>query len=289
MIESTTGRTATLLLRCPDRQGIAAGVAEWIASNGGNIVHAEQHFDRAADVFFQRVEFVPSAEFERIEDIQSSLEPVATRFSMSVDVRFSDQPQRIAILCSKQGHCVHDLVSRWKLGEMPGELAMVISNHETHRATTEAMGVPFHHLPVTADSRAEQETAMLRLLADANIDLMIMARYMQILSDRVITDYPERVINIHHSFLPAFPGGKPYHQAYDRGVKLIGATAHYATVDLDEGPIIEQDVQRVNHRHDPDDLVAHGRDLERVVLARAVKAHLDHRVMVYDNKTVVFE
>jgi formyltetrahydrofolate deformylase len=208
---------------------------------------------------------------------------------MSWRIRFSDEVSRVALLASKLPHCLYDLLARWRLGEFAADVALVISNHDDVGAIAGEFGVPFHVLPVAAATRAKQEARMVALLDQERIDLVVMARYMQILSNDVISRYPERIINIHHSFLPAFAGGRPYHQAHERGVKLIGATAHYATADLDQGPIIDQDVARVSHRDTVDDLVRKGRDLEKVVLARAVDLHLRNRVVVYGNKTVVFD
>lgn len=280
--------TATLLITCPDRTGIVAAVSTFIDEHGGNIIHAEQHTDTEESIFFQRVEFgVAGFDLAR-QEIEPAMAPIVAEYDMELSLRFSDERQRVALLCSKQGHCLHDLLGRWHMGEMPGELSMVISNHPDHGDTVEMFDVAFHHLPVSADNRAEQEQQMLGLMAEADVDLVVMARYMQILGPRVVDAYPGRIINIHHSFLPAFPGGRPYHQAFNRGVKIVGVTAHYATADLDEGPIIDQDVVRVSHRDGPADLVRRGRDLEMVVLAGAVRAHLESRVLVYRNKTVVF-
>lgn len=280
--------TVTLLLSCQDQPGIAAAVTQFVFDSGANVLHAEQHGDAEAGVFFQRVEVeLPDAE-ERLEELRESFKPIADKFAMSYSIRHASERPRVAILCSKQGHCIYDLLARWSLGEMPAELVLVASNHDTHRDATERAGFDFHHLPVDIDDREAQQQELVNLLTENDIDLVIMARYMQILPASIIDAFPSRVINIHHSFLPAFPGGKPYHQAHARGVKLIGVTAHYATEDLDEGPIIDQDVTRVSHRQSPTELVQRGRDLETVVLARAVKAHLQNRILVYGNKTVVF-
>ncbi|MCB0995640.1 MAG: formyltetrahydrofolate deformylase [Acidimicrobiales bacterium] len=287
-MSDTSATTATLLLSCPDQPGIVAAVSQFVADHGGNIVHAEQHTDREEGIFFQRVEFeVDGFGLER-EGIRAAFDPILERFAMSASIRFSDQVQRVAVLVSKQGHCLLDLLGRWHMNELPGHLALVASNHPDHCDVTNSFGVDFHHLPVTPDTKQQQEADLLALLADEGIDLVVMARYMQILSPAVVAAHPMRIINIHHSFLPAFPGGRPYHQAHERGVKIVGVTAHYATADLDEGPIIEQDVVRVSHRDGVTDLVRKGRDLEMVVLARAVRAHLEHRILVYGNKTVVF-
>ena len=281
--------TATLLLSCADQRGVVAATAEFIARNDGNIVHAEQHVDPVEGVFFQRVEFEVDSFGVARHSIADEFEPVARRFGMTVDLRFSDTRTRVAVLASRQPHCLYDLLTRWQTGELHADIACVISNHPDHADICRHLGVDYLHLPVTPETKPQQEQLVLEELDHRSIDLVVLARYMQILSPRVIDAYPQRVINIHHSFLPAFIGANPYHQAYDRGVKLIGATAHYATADLDEGPIIAQETAHVTHRDDVADLTRKGRDLETIVLARAVRAHLEHRILVYGRKTVVFE
>jgi len=284
-----TRQTATLLLTCPDRKGLVAAVSDFVVRYGGNIVHADQHTDEEAGIFVQRVEFeLEGLDLPR-DGIGPAFTPVADELGMSWRVRFSDEPRRVAILVSKLGHCLCDLLSRWRMGELSAEIPLVISNHADLRPVAEELEIPFHHLPVNKDQKPEQEQKILDLLERERIDLVVLARYMQILGEGVVDAYPNRVINIHHSFLPAFPGARPYHQAHDRGVKVIGATAHYITADLDEGPIIEQDVARVSHRSSVRDLIRKGRDLEKTVLARAVDLHLQNRVIVYANKTVVFD
>jgi formyltetrahydrofolate deformylase len=284
--------TAVLLLSCPDQRGVVAATAEFIAAHDGNIVHAEQHVDpgsgSADAVFFQRVEFELDGFGLGRDEIVTAFSPTAQRLGMKVDLRFTDVPTPTAIMASKQPHCLYDLLTRWRGGELPMDLRLIVSNHPDHAGIAEHMGVEYLHLPVTPDTKPEQETQVLAALADRGVELVVMARYMQILSDRFVDAHPSRIINIHHSFLPAFIGANPYRQAYDRGVKLIGATAHYATVDLDEGPIIEQETVHVTHRDDVARLTARGRDLETTVLARAVQAHLEHRVLVHGRKTVVF-
>ncbi len=284
--------TAVLLLSCPDQRGVVAATARFIADHDGNIIHAEQHVDPgtgAGDAtFFQRVEFELDGFGLDRSAIFDAFVPTADRLGMSVDLRFSDVPTPTAIMASKQPHCLYDLLTRWRNGELPMDLRVVVSNHDYHADICAHMGVAYLHVPVTADTKAAQEEDVLEALADREVDLIVMARYMQILSDRFVAAHPNRVINIHHSFLPAFVGANPYRQAYERGVKLIGATAHYATADLDEGPIIEQDTVHVTHRDDVQRLTARGRDLETIVLARAVRAHLEHRVIVHGRKTVVF-
>jgi formyltetrahydrofolate deformylase len=284
---------AILLLSCPDQRGVVAAVADFVARHGGNIVSAEQHTDLdepagRAGVFFQRIEFELAGFDLAREEILPAFEPVIGRFGLRCQLRFSDQVSRVAILASRQPHCLYDLLTRWRTGELDIEVPLVISNHDDHSAVATRFDVPYHHLPVTAGARAEQEAAVQALLAEHAVDLVVLARYMQILSADFVRHWSNRVINIHHSFLPAFVGARPYHQAHERGVKLIGVTAHYATEDLDEGPIIEQDVARVSHRDSVAELVRRGRDLEMVVLARAVRAHIEHRVLVYGRKTVVF-
>jgi formyltetrahydrofolate deformylase len=263
-------------------------VAQFVLDAGGNILHAEQHTDREAGVFFQRVEFALDESRVARNDVASAFAPVADRFGMRAAVRFTDERPRLAILASKQPHCLADLLGRWRAGELAAEVAVVVSNHPDHAALAEFSGVPYRHLPVDTADRAAGEAALVAELAEHDVDLVVLARYMQILGPTVLDAYADRIINIHHSFLPAFVGARPYHQAQQRGVKLIGATAHYATADLDEGPIIAQDVEPVSHRDSVADMVRKGRDLETVVLARAVRAHVEHRTLVFGNKTIVF-
>ena len=284
--------TAVLLLSCPDQPGVVAATAQFLADHRGNIVHAEQHVDPGTGngdaMFFQRVEFDLDGFGLGRDEIVAAFSPVADGLGMTVDVRFTDTPTPTAIMASKQPHCLYDLLTRWRSGELPMDLRVVVSNHPDHADIAEHMDVPYLHAPVTPDTRPQQEEQVLSALADHGVELVVMARYMQILSDRFVATHPHRIINIHHSFLPAFVGANPYRQAYERGVKLIGATAHYATADLDEGPIIEQDTAHVTHRDDVARLTSRGRDLETIVLARAVRAHLEHRVIVHGRKTVVF-
>jgi formyltetrahydrofolate deformylase len=278
--------TAVLLLSCPDQPGVVHGVAEYVLRLDGNIVHAEQHIDVESGVFFQRVEFdAPGLTGERLAE---SFAPVAQRFGMTVQAQMAAERPRIGILASTQPHCLTDLLARWRSGELPAEIAVVISNHPDHAELAAFHHVPFQHLPVRPETKDDQERALLSALADHGVELVVLARYMQILTPLVLDAYRSRIINIHHSFLPAFVGARPYHQAQQRGVKLIGATAHYATAELDEGPIIAQDVTPVSHRDSVQDMVRKGRDLETVVLARAVRAHVEHRTLVYGNKTIVF-
>jgi len=278
--------TAVLLLSCPDQPGVVHGVAEFVLGLEGNIVHAEQHIDVESGVFFQRVEFdVPGLTAERLA---TSFAPVAERFRMTVQAKMTADRPRIGLLASTQPHCLTDLLARWRSGELPADVAVVVSNHPEHAELAQFHRVPFRYLPVTPETRDDQERALLTTLDEHGVELVVLARYMQILGQRVLDAYPARIINIHHSFLPAFVGARPYHQAQQRGVKLIGATAHYVTADLDEGPIIEQDVERVDHTLTPEDITAIGRDVECVVLARAVRWHVEHRVLRNGRKTVVF-
>ena len=284
-----TPPTAVLLLSCADQRGLVAAVANFIVEYGGNILHADQHLDVDEDdrkVFFQRVEFELDGLTLQRDEIAPAFAPIAERVGMRAEVRFTDRPLRTAILASRQPHRLADLLVRWSSGELPCDVRVVVANHPDHAALCAGLGAPFVHLPVTDDGR--QEVAVLATLADHDVELVVLARYMRILSPAAIARYPNRIINIHHSFLPAFAGANPYRQAHDRGVKLIGATAHYATEELDEGPIIDQETARVSHRDDVARLTRAGRDLETTVLARAVRAHLDHRVLVHGRKTVVF-
>lgn len=286
---SGSGPTAKLLLSCPDQRGLVARVADFIWQIGGDIVHADQHTDEQAEVFFQRVEFrLDGVELDR-RQLHGRFEQLATEVDMTWRLRFSDESQKVAILVSRQGHCLYDLLARWSAGELPCEMVAVISNWPDHADAARHFGLPYFELPVNEDDTEQQEEAVLDALDSHGVDLVILARYMRVLSRRVIEPYRNRIINIHHSFLPAFAGGRPYAQAHARGVKLIGATAHYATEDLDEGPIIEQDVTRVTHRDSVADLARKGRDLETTVLARAVRSHLTDRVLLYGKKTVVFD
>jgi formyltetrahydrofolate deformylase len=287
--------TLVALLHGPDQPGLVARVAGWIFARGGNILHADQHRDREAGIFFQRVEWVPAlakAGGRRpvaVEKAMREFRAFGSSLGMRVAIAHSARRPRVAVFVSRADHCFHDLALRWKAGEFPAELVVVVSNHPELAETARSYGLPFHHIPVGAEAKADAETRQLALLRRRKIDLVVLARYMQVLSPEFLADFGRPVINIHHSFLPAFAGGRPYHQAHARGVKLIGATAHYATADLDEGPIIHQDVTRVTHRQDVDDLVRMGRDLEKRVLAQAVRWHLEHRVLAYGNKTVVFD
>jgi formyltetrahydrofolate deformylase len=276
---------AALLLQCNDRPGIVAAVGAYVAGLGGNVVEADQHSDPAANLFLQRVEFDVDAS---LESIRIGFEPIAQQFVMAWSLHDLATRPRIALLASRQGHCLADLLVRDALGELPGEIVLVASNHETHATLAGRFEVDFRHMPV-GDDRNEQERELGVLLDTAAPDLVVLARYMRVLPAWLVNAWERRMINIHHSFLPSFAGARPYAQAHERGVKVIGATAHYVTPDLDEGPIIAQQVLPVSHRDDPDRLERRGRDLEAVVLAEAVRLHLEHRVIVYGRRTAVFD
>ena len=281
--------TATLLVSCADRRGIVAALAQLLYGHGANILDADQHTDPVAGMFFQRIRFDLSEMHTDRVGLEKAIGEVAGRFAMSWSLRYAADRKRMAIFVSKYDHCLYDLLLRHRAGELACDVALIVSNHPDLEPIARSFAVPYHVFPISKETKRAQEEKQEDLLRAQRIDLIVLARYMQILSGDLIAAFPHRIINIHHSFLPAFIGGKPYHQAYERGVKLIGATAHYATTDLDEGPIIEQDVIRASHRDSVDDLVRKGRDVERNVLARAVRWHLDDRVLVYGNKTVVFD
>jgi formyltetrahydrofolate deformylase len=279
---------AILRVRCPDRTGIIAALSDFVFRHGGNILDLDQHTEPESGRFFMRLVFAADQFNLDAEGIRLALQVLARGFGLHWELNFDDCRDRVAVFCSKQPHCLYDLLLRQRLGELAGDIVLVLSNHEEARPAAEYFGLPFVVVPVTAETKTAAEARQQALLAEHRIDLVVLARYMQILSPEFVRHWSGRIINIHHSFLPAFAGAKPYHQAQERGVKLIGATAHYATADLDEGPIIEQDVTRVTHRDTVDDMVRKGRDLERQVLARAVRLHLDRRVLVEGNRTIVF-
>ena len=284
-----TSPTATLLISCPDQKGLVAKIANFIYSNGGNIIHADQHTDFAAGLFLTRIEWQLDS-FNLPRDlIGPAFNAIAKPLQANWQLHFADTIPRISIWVSRQDHCLFDLLWRHKAKEFIADIPLIISNHSDLKDVASMFGADFYHLPMTKENKAEQETKQLELLQKYNINLVILAKYMQIISPEFINNFSGNIINIHHSFLPAFVGANPYHQAYERGVKIIGATAHYVTSELDAGPIIEQDVVRVSHRDDVSDLIRKGKDLERVVLARAVRSHLQNRVLVYGNRTVVFE
>jgi formyltetrahydrofolate deformylase len=279
-----------LLIDCPDHKGLIASISSFIVLHNGNILSADQHVsDPPNSTFFIRMEIESKGFGLGRDEFDSAFAPLARQHGMNWRVGFTDRPKRMAILVSKQGHCLIDLLWRWEAGELDAEIPLVISNHADLAPKVEAHGIPFHHLPVTKASKAEQEARVEKLLQEHNIDLVVLARYMQILSPQFLETYSQPIINIHHSFLPAFIGANPYQQAYERGVKIIGATAHYVTAELDAGPILNQEVAHISHRDGVDDMVRIGREVERRVLAQAVRWHLEDRVSVHGIRTVVFE
>jgi formyltetrahydrofolate deformylase len=281
--------SAVLLISCPDRKGIVATISDFVFRHNGNILHADEHADEESNLFLMRVEFDP-AEFDiDLADFSRHFTPIADKFAMQWRLARSNYRPKMIILVSKYDHCLVDLLYRHKSGELACDIPLIISNHADNQPIADFYGIPYITIPVPKDSKRQAEEKILGLLQQHNPDFMVLARYMQILSNEFVNQYPQRIINIHHSFLPAFVGAKPYHQAFTRGVKLIGATSHYVTEALDDGPIIEQDVVRISHRDSLDDLLQKGRDLEKVVLSRAVRWHVENRVLLYGNKTVVFD
>jgi formyltetrahydrofolate deformylase len=286
----THAKTATLLISCRDRTGLVAALTNFIFENNGNILDADQHAELAEDggQFFMRLVWDMSQfKLNRVE-LQTALKQLAHKFDLNWDLSFSDERPRIVIFVSQTPHCLYDLLLRQQLAELAGDIVAVVSNHTTLGTVADHFGIPFYHRPLSAATKAADEIAQQALLRELKADVVVLARYMQILSSDFVAAWQGRIINIHHSFLPAFVGAKPYHQAKARGVKIIGATAHYVTSELDQGPIIEQAVTRVSHRDEVDDLVRKGRDLERQVLSTAVKAHVERRVLIYGNRTIVF-
>jgi len=297
--------TAVLLIDCPDRKGLVARVSSLLYERGANILHADQHQDHELGLFFMRVEWALNgsgdgateqardaatnpARFD-LDGFHSAFAPLAAELNMRWKLTSGAQLPRVALFCSQYLHCMADLLHRWHTGELACQIPLIISNHRAVESMAGFYGIPFQHLSVEVATRAEAEARQLELLESNQIELVVLARYMQVLSPAFVARYPAAIINVHHSFLPAFTGARPYHAAHERGVKLIGATSHYVTDVLDDGPIIEQDVERISHRDQVEDLVARGRDLERIVLSRAVRWHLDRRILCYGNKTVVFD
>lgn len=282
-------KTAKLLLHCPDKPGILAEVTDFITVNKGNIIYLDQYVDHVENIFFMRIEWelknflIPQ---EKIEDYFATL--YAQKYEMFFRLYFSDTKPRMAIFVSKMSHCLFDLLARYTAGEWNVEIPLIISNHPDLQHVAERFGIPFYLFPVTKETKEEQEKKEMELLAKHKVNFIVLARYMQVISERMIDAYPNRIINIHHSFLPAFVGAKPYHAAFERGVKIIGATSHYVTTELDAGPIIEQDVVRITHKDTVEDLVNKGKDLEKIVLSRAVQKHIERKVLAYKNKTVIF-
>lgn len=284
----TSSRRYILTLSCPDRVGIVAAVSSLIAANNGWISEAQHHSEQSGERFFMRQEILSDSLSVDLDELRRRFLPIAHQFEMDWAIRDSAQKKRVAILVSQSGHCLYDLLSRWRSQELEIEIACVISNHETFRGLVEWHDIPYHYVPVTPVTKAAAYAKMMNLFEDTQADVMVLARYMQILSQSVCDRYPGRIINIHHSFLPSFVGAKPYHQAYERGVKLIGATCHYVTQDLDCGPIIDQDVLRIDHSDSPEDLARCGKDIEKTVLARGLRYHIEDRVMLHERKTIVF-
>ena len=278
----------TILIHCPDQKGIIFSVTNFLFERGGNVIYLDQHVDKDAEVFFMRLEAefdngLTKADFEN--DFQQNL---AATYAMEWSCHLGGELPKMALFVSKYNHCLYDLLSRHRSGELGVAIPFILSNHADLKYIAEQFAIPFHHIPVTKTTKEEAETKQLKLLKEHEVDFIVLARYMQIVSSRLIQHYPNKIINIHHSFLPAFAGAKPYHAAFKRGVKIIGATSHYVTEELDAGPIIEQDVTTVSHSHSIKDFITKGRDLEKIVLARAVKLHLERKTMVYNNKTVIF-
>lgn len=282
-------KTAKLLLHCPDKPGILAEVTDFITVNKGNIIYLDQYVDHVENIFFMRIEWelknflIPQ---EKIEDYFATL--YAQKYEMFFRLYFSDTKPRMAIFVSKMSHCLFDLLARYTAGEWNVEIPLIISNHPDLQHVAERFGIPFYLFPITKETKEEQEKKEMELLAKHKVNFIVLARYMQVISEQMIDAYPNRIINIHHSFLPAFVGAKPYHAAFERGVKIIGATSHYVTTELDAGPIIEQDVVRITHKDTVEDLVNKGKDLEKIVLSRAVQKHIERKVLAYKNKTVIF-
>jgi formyltetrahydrofolate deformylase len=282
-------KSAVILVSCPDRKGVVATISDFVFRHNGNILHADEHADEESNLFLMRVEFDPAAFDIDLADFSRHFTPIAEQFEMQWRLARSDCRSKMIILVSKYDHCLVDLLYRHKSGELQCDIPLIISNHPDNQPIADFYGIPYVTIPVPKEAKHQAEEKILSLIRQHNPDFMVLARYMQILSNEFVNQYPQRIINIHHSFLPAFVGAKPYHQAFTRGVKLIGATSHYVTEVLDDGPIIEQDVVRISHRDSLDDLLQKGRDLEKVVLSRAVRWHIDNRILLYGNKTVVFD
>ena len=287
---NNSNNAAILLIHCLDKPGIVVAITDFIHNNGGNILYLDQHVDSEQGVFFMRIEWQLNKFAIQREKIAEYFETlVGSRYQMTSQLHFSDTKPRMALFVSKMSHCFYDLLARYECGELNVEIPVVISNHTDLQSATERLGIEYYCIKINKENKKQQEEKQKALLTKHNIDLIVLARYMQVLSDDFVKDYPQSIINIHHSFLPAFPGGRPYHSAYERGVKIIGATSHYVTAELDAGPIIEQDVVHVSHKDAVEDMVRIGRDLEKIVLARAVRHHVHHDLLVYKNRTVVFE
>ncbi len=287
---TSSKQTATLLIHCPDQGSLIATVTQFLSRHHGNIIDLDEHVDTEEQIFFMRVAWqMEGFSLTKEETRATFATEIAAPLKMTWSLHFSDRLPRMAIFVSKMSHCLHDLLARYESGEWKVEIPLIISNHRQLERLAGRFDIPFHYLPITADNKAVQEVEQLRLLESARVDFIVLARYMQILSENFIHQFPDRIINIHHSFLPAFPGARPYHSAHKRGVKLIGATSHYVTADLDAGPIIAQDVTGISHKDPVSELVRKGRDLEKIVLSRAVYQHLQHKTLVFNNRTVVFD
>ncbi len=288
-MEKAQKDTAVLLLHCPDKQGIIAAVTEFININKGNIIYLDQHVDKAEKVFFMRVEWelenflIPR---DKVKEYFDTL--LAKKYQMEFEIYFHAQKPRMALFVSKQAHCLYDLLAHYEAGDWNVEIPLIISNHPDMEHVAKKFGIPYYCLPITKENKAEQEAKEMELLRQQDITFVVLARYMQIITPAMIEAYPNKIINIHHSFLPAFVGAKPYHAAFERGVKIIGATSHYVTEELDAGPIIKQDVARISHKDSIENLIRKGQDLEKVVLSRAVEKHIERKILVYKNKTIVF-
>jgi len=284
----TSANSVTLLAYCPDQKGLNAAITAFIAQNNGNILQLDQHVDADDRVFFLRIEWdldgfaIPRAE------LPAAFAPLAAQFGMTWELKFSQDEHRLALFVSKQSHCLYEVLSRWQSGEWRVQIPLVVSNHPDLQDVVHKFGINFHVFRMTADNKPAQEEKQIKLLRDHDINLVVLAKYMQILSDGFINQFPNQIINIHHSFLPAFVGAKPYHAAHERGVKITGATCHYVTAELDAGPIIEQDVSRFNTKDSVKDLIRKGKDIEKIVLARGIYHHLNHHILVYKNRTVIF-
>jgi len=285
-----SANSAILLIHCPDSPGLVVAITNFIHNNGGNILYLDQHVDSEQGVFFMRIEWdLENFAIQRDKIAEYFETLVGSRHQMTSQLHFSDTKPRMALFVSKMSHCFYDLLARYECGELNVEIPVIISNHTDLQNVAERLDIAFYCISITKENKKQQEEKQKELLQQYNIDFIVLARYMQVLSDDFVKDYPQKIINIHHSFLPAFPGGRPYHSAYERGVKIIGATSHYVTAELDAGPIIEQDVVHVSHKDKVEDMVRIGRDLEKIVLARAVRHHVHHDLLVYENRTVVFE
>ncbi len=281
---------AVLLIHCKDKKGLIATVTQFLSDHNGNIVDLDEHVEKENGVFFMRVQWeLDGFDIPKEEIRETFHSQIASRFKMSWHLHFTDKTPKMAVFVSKSSHCLYDILSRHYSGEWQIEIPAIISNHEDHRQVAERYSIPFFLFEISKDNKQEMEKQQLELLAKLDVDFIVLARYMQVLSDTFISHFPNRIINIHHSFLPAFAGAKPYHRAHERGVKIIGATSHYVTTDLDAGPIIEQDVVKITHKDSVNDLVRKGKDLEKIVLSRAIWCHLSHKVLVYGNRTVVFD